>query len=203
MSIPVWLATHAYGLGTRVTPTTVPGTVWLVETAGTSAGVEPVWPTVAPWTITDGTVHWGRASSFRQNFVSGIGTVIGDFITANPTMLKVYLPARPKSGVAQSTPYAYLSARPETITHAHDIRTRTITAEVAIVDVVPDNEEALARFDGLMDGLVDALTLNFHAAGSPSITAGEATNQVSDAEPGASLYEETLTISGTLTEGRQ
>ncbi len=202
MSIPAWQATHVYVLGTRVTPVTVNGTVWLVETAGTSAGTEPTWPIVQPWTVVDGTVTWGRASSFRQNFVSGIGTVIDAFITANPTMLKAYLPARPKSGVSQSTPYAYLSDRPETITHAHDIRTRTISATVALVDVIPDNEEALARMDSLIDGLVDTFTLNFHAAGAPSITVEEATAQVSDQEPGASLYEEILTISGTLTEGR-
>lgn len=202
MSIPAWTATHTYIVGTRVTPVTVNGTVWLVETAGTSGMTEPVWPTVQPWTVTDGTVHWGLASSFRQNFVSGIGTVLDAFILANPTMLKAYLPARPKSGVSQITPYAYLADRPETIIHAHDIRTRTITATVAIVDVIPDNEEALARMDGLIDGLVDTFTLNFHAAGAPSITVEEGSTQVSDQEPGASLYEEILTISGTLTEGR-
>ncbi len=201
MSIPAWLPNHAYIAGTRVTPVSVDGTVWLVETAGTSAGTEPVWPTTTPWTVTDGSVSWGKASSFRQNFVSGIGTVLGDFITANPTMLKAYLPARPESGVAQSTPYAYLADRPETITHGSQIRTRIIRASVAIVDVIPDNEEALARMDGLIDGLVDTFTLNFHAAGAPSITVEEGANQVGDQEPGASLYEEVLTISGTLSQG--
>lgn len=199
---PAWIANTAYLAGARVTKVTTDGTVWESVGAGTTGNAEPTWPTVAPWTVVDGTITWGLASSFRQQFVAGIGTVITNFIAANPTLLRQFWAARPKSGTNATAPYAYLADRPETIEHRHDIRIRTITANLVLVDTVPDNLQALARADARVDGIVDALTLNFHAAGAPSITVETGTTQIPDQEPGDSLYAEVIAVSGQLTEGR-
>jgi len=62
MSLPVWVAGTGYLVHSRVTPVTPDGTVWRATVAGTSAGTEPTWPSVAPWTVVDGGVTWIRAS---------------------------------------------------------------------------------------------------------------------------------------------
>lgn len=69
-----WSATHAYAAGACVKPTTSPaGSPLYYEctTAGTSAAVQPAWPSTPGSTITDGTVVWtardeGSASNFNN-----------------------------------------------------------------------------------------------------------------------------------------
>lgn len=59
-----WAGTTAYKIGQIVRPTAGNGFVYRVAVAGTTAGVQPVWPTVPGQCITDGTVQWqcvGRA----------------------------------------------------------------------------------------------------------------------------------------------
>ena len=202
MSIPAWTALTAYVLGTRVTPVTTDGTVWEVETAGTSGAAEPTWPTNFPWTVVDGTVTWGKASSFRAQSVTGIYGTLTDFATANPTMLAAVYVARPRGAVASALPHAYIGDRPESIVHANQIRQRALAVSVVLVDSVPDNAEALVRMDQLIDGLVDAFTRDYHSASGYSITVETGSIQIPDEEPGASLYAEVLTISSTIGEGR-
>src|SRR5690242_18555615 len=97
MTLPVWTAGTAYLLGARVTPVSPDGTVWLAESPGTSGGTQPTWPTHEPWTVVDGGVTWGLASSFRARCVAGVYDVLSDFRDANPTLLKGLAHARPKS----------------------------------------------------------------------------------------------------------
>jgi len=203
VSLPVWTASHAYVLGSRVTPVTPDGTVWWVDTAGTSGLVEPTWPIVQPWTVIDGTVTWGRATSFRMNLVAGAYAQLGAFMTANPNLLAQRLTARPKSASNTAKPYAFIGARPETIFTGSAIRQRGASVQIVLVDDTPDNEEALTRMDQLVDGLVDWFTLYFHAAGAPTISAATAVDQIPEEEAGQGLYAEVLTVSFGLAEGRQ
>lgn len=203
MSLPIWQATHAYIAGTRVTPVTADGTVWYVQTAGTSGAVEPTWPVVQPWTVTDGTVTWGRATSFRLNMVAAIYAQLGLFMAANPNLLRQRLLARPKSASTAAKPYAFIGGRPETIVTGNAIRQRAGAFQVVIVDEVPDNEEALTRMDILMDALIDWFMFTYHMGGAPTISAVTATDQISEEEIGQGLYAEVLSISGEIAEGRQ
>lgn len=202
MSYPAWTTVTAYVAGARVTKVTDDGTNWIVETAGTSGVAEPTWPTVQPWTVTDGTVHWGLASSFRQQTVTGILAVLTAFKTANPTILAGVYAAPPKSGTVVDTPHAYIADRPEADTIAHDIRTRSLSVTVVLRDFVPDNLQAVLRMDALVDGLIDAFTLNYHAAGGYSITAQTGTASAAIPEQEVPMLTEEITVSSVITEGR-
>lgn len=203
MGLPVWAATTAYVTGSRVTPTTPDGTVWWVDTAGTSAGSEPTWPTTQPWTVTDGTITWGRASGFRMNIVAGAYAQLGAFMVANPKLMRQRFTARPKSLTNAAKPCAYIGARPETIATGSSIRQRAASVQIILVDEIPDTEETLTRMDELVDGLVDWFTKYYHAAGAPTINGATGTDQIGEEELNLGLYAEVLTISFGLAEGRQ
>lgn len=54
-----WQASTAQSVGDRVEPTTPNNYIYEVETAGTTSGTEPTWPTGGIGsTVTDGTVTW-------------------------------------------------------------------------------------------------------------------------------------------------
>ncbi len=53
-----WGASTAYVLTDYVAPTTPNTYSYECTTAGTSAGTEPIWPTIAETTVNDGTVVW-------------------------------------------------------------------------------------------------------------------------------------------------
>ena len=201
--LPIWAATTAYVVGTRVTPVVPDGTVWWVETAGTSGAAQPTWPTTQPWTVTDGTVVWGRATSFRMTLVAGAYAQLGAFMVANPKLLLQRLTARPRSASTTAKPYAYIGSRPELIATGGQIRQRAASVQIVLVDNTPDNEEALTRMDELVDGLVDWFTKYFHAAGAPTISGAVATDPIPEEEAGQGLYSEVLTVSFGLAEGRQ
>ena len=56
--LPAWEASTSFSLGTSCIPTTPNGYRYVVTTAGTSSGTEPVWGTLLNGTTTDGTVEW-------------------------------------------------------------------------------------------------------------------------------------------------
>jgi len=203
MSLPVWTALTAYIVGARATPVVADGTVWLVETAGTSGAAQPTWPTNAPWTVTDGTVHWGLGSSFRARCVAGDYTVLSDFRTANPTLLKGLARARPKSATNLDLPGAFLGPRREQVVHGSNIRQTTVDVPITVLVPVPDNAEAESLMDDLMDGLRDAFTLHYHAASGFSITAQTDAAEVDEPEGGVPYLANSLVISHTIAEGRQ
>jgi hypothetical protein len=73
----VWVATTAYAVGDIVTPTARNGRTYRVTTAGTTAGTQPTWPTVAGGTVTNGTV------TFTETTVTtNVG--YGQFDTVSP-----------------------------------------------------------------------------------------------------------------------
>lgn len=61
---PKWAVNTAYALTAMVVPTTPNGWIYRAVVAGTShASTQPVWPTTAGTTITDGTVTWRNFST--------------------------------------------------------------------------------------------------------------------------------------------
>jgi hypothetical protein len=58
-----WQASHAYGVGEVVVPTTANGHVYRVTTAGTSGAAQPAFNTATGSTTTDGSVVWTESGS--------------------------------------------------------------------------------------------------------------------------------------------
>lgn len=206
MSLPVWTALHAYLVGARVTPVSPNQTVWSVKVAGTSGAAQPTWPTAEPWTVVDGTVTWQLASNVRQEAVRAAYGVLTAFKAANPTLLLQCAPARPKSFSNVSYPFAYVGARDEILPVATaGLAQRTFTGlSVVAVDEVPDNIEAEARMDILMDGLWDVFMYAYHAIDGYSILQPSGITQI-DPDPagGSHLVGEVLSLGGTFkTFGR-
>lgn len=201
--LPTWTANTAYVVGTRVTKVADDNTVWLVETAGTSGNAEPTWPIVAPWTVADGGVSWGLASSFRRKCVVGVYGVLTSFVTANPTLLRTGRKARPKSLTNADLPCAWLDPRRETVTHGGSIRQTTLTVPVKVAVPVPDNAEAETLLDDILDGLRDAFTLNYHAVSGFAITGQDSADEFDEPEGGVPYLVNTLLVVNTIAEGRQ
>ncbi len=202
MTLPIWQATHAYIVGTRVTPTvpTTPATTFWVTVAGTSGNAEPSWPTGAPWTVTDGTVTWSLATSWRQIAVAGILATLTAFKAANPTLLKGVASARPRDLSNFDKPGAYIGSRDETVIHTGGLRTRTFGGlSVVVVDVTPSNKEEQARMDILIDALQDAFTAAYRSASPYAIVQQTSVGEI-DLE---SYMGNVITFAQTaLTEGR-
>lgn len=96
------------------------------------------------------------ATTFRTDIADGILAVLNTFIAAHPTLLLRAYRARPSS--SPDDPYAYIENRPEDVTHDSGTRTRTMSPSVVVVRRITDNAETMARFDTLVDLLVDAFT---------------------------------------------
>lgn len=201
--VPAWTANHTYALGARVSKVTDDGLIFQVSTAGTSGNAEPAWPSGPPWTVTDNTVVWMLASSFRQQTVTGVATVLSAFKTANPTLLVQTSSARPRSGSTFAMPGAYIDARQENTVFMHDIRQTTLTTPVVVLVNLSDNEQAEAQMDAIMDGLRDAFTLAYHATNGVSITAQAVAADTDLPELGVPYLANVIGIVSTIAEGRR
>lgn len=97
------------------------------------------------------------ATTFRSDIAAGILTTLNTFIAAHPTLLLRAYRARPEN-ITVDMPAAFIDARPETVNHDSQIRTRIMSPSVVVVREYTDNPEAMAAFDTLVDLLVDAFT---------------------------------------------
>ncbi len=194
MTAPAWQANHTYLVTARVTKVVPDGTAWWATSAtGVSGNTEPTWPTVEPWTVTDGTVTWSLASSERQQQVAGLLAVLTTFQAANTGILTAISASRPRSLTNMSMPCAYIGDRDEQMDVGAHIRTRTFSGlQVVVCDVTPSNIESEARMDFLVDGLVDAFTKYYHAADGRSLTQPSGVNGFQPPEEG--LYCQLISI---------
>lgn len=136
-------------------------------------------------------------TSFRQDVVAGLVTILEAYKTANPTLLRHVFDVRPQ-GPVSDFPYAYVALRPESIRHASGTRTRTMQPSVVVVDTLASNGETYDRFDVLVDGLVDQFTAY------PHIVANTIWDEMSVAEedtPGFAAVRFTFS-NVEITEGR-
>ncbi len=200
--VPAWLANHLYVAGARVSKTTDDGIIFYAQTGGTTGNAEPTWPTIPPWVVVDGGVTWWLASSFRQQTVAGVAAVLAAFHASNPTLLVQWQSARPRGQTNFTMPGAYIDARNEAATFAHDIRFTTLTTPVVVCVNVSDNVQAEAQMDAIMDGLRDAFTLAYHAANGVSITAQGVANDTDLPELGMPYLANIISIVSTVNEGR-
>src|SRR5512146_2492632 len=166
---PTWLANTAYLAGAIVTETTgLP--LWRCTTAGTSGGSEPTWPTASPWTVSDNSVTWTLNTTFREDVRAGIVSTLTLWKTANPTLIRKVWQVRPESFTLGDLPCVVIGNMSESISTMNGIRQRQLDSfTVDVVDRTPENAEAAARMDVLIDGLLDYLTAAYHSASATSI----------------------------------
>lgn len=100
-------------------------------------------------------------TTFRVDIRAGLVTVLEAFKTANPSLIGAVLTARPE-GFTGDYPIAFVDSQPEAISHTAGVRTRTMTPAVAVVAEKTLNAEEQARFDALVDALLDWFTANPH-----------------------------------------
>lgn len=100
-------------------------------------------------------------TTFRQVTRAGLVTLLQGFKTANPTLLGSVLTARPE-GFTGDYPIAFVDSQSEAIVHDSGTRMRTMTPAVAVVAEKALNAEEQARFDILVDTLLDYFTANPH-----------------------------------------
>jgi Trk K+ transport system NAD-binding subunit len=98
------------------------------------------------------------ATTFRNDIVDGIMTVLNAYIAANPTRLVRAYRSKPLNVAAGDLPSVYVDVRNEDIRHSEGTRTRVMSPSVVVVDRATDNIETGDRMDPLIDGLVDAFT---------------------------------------------
>ncbi len=117
---------------------------------------------------------------FRAATRAGLVTILEAFKTANPTLLRSVHAARPE-GFTGDYPIAFVDSFPETAIHTSGVRGRTGSVTVAVVDAGGTNEEQVAAWDILVDGLMD------HFTGYPHISTGTIWNEMTVEE-----YDETI-----------
>lgn len=201
-TVPLWQPTHAYLVGSRVQPTAQDQTVFACTVAGLSGTTEPTWATSEPWTNTDGTVTWQKSTSFRRQVVAGLYDLLVSFQQANPSMLNSVSPVRPKSIASLALPAAYIGSRDESITDRGQLQERTMSPQIVIVDSVPDNAQAAARADDLVDGLIAYIADNFHAASGFSIVSASAVNQTTEDDGPTTYLANVISLGNTsVVEG--
>lgn len=199
---PAWTALTAYLVGARVAPVVANGLNWYATVGGTSGAAEPTWPVADPWTVTDGSVTWRLATSFRQLAVAGMTSALTSFRLANPTLLKGIAGARPANLTLLDLPGAWVDAADETIVHASGVRTRTITGQVMVVIQAPANNESSAASDVIVDGLMDAFTAAYHVADGSSEIVPVSVAEVPLDTDGGHYLGELISFRITKPEGR-
>ena len=107
---------------------------------------------------------------FRSDVTAAIVAVAQTYATANPTLLRKVLSARP--GGFGELPCAFVATRNETVLlPGGDVLQRIIRPVLFVVDAATDNIEAADRMDDLADALLLAYAAAYHqVSGSTLLT---------------------------------
>ena len=105
------------------------------------------------------------ATTFRADVVAGMTTMMTDFISAHPTVIRRHFRMMPAS-VVTDLPCSYLDLRPESINHVDGLRYRVMSPSVVVVFDNGENGETIDEMDPAVDLLVD------HFTSYPHIVAG-------------------------------
>lgn len=138
--------------------------------------------------------------TFRVDLVTALVSLLNTYKTANPTLLRDVHTARPAH--IGETPIAWIGNRNESEVHDSGTRTRVISVDVVIADVVPDNEQAAGRMDVLWDALVDVFTA------APHMVSGSSVVEVTTIAEGETDYGTVpyrilvISVTANLIEGR-
>lgn len=108
-------------------------------------------------------------TTFRADVAAGVKTLLDVYMAANPTLLRSTAIRRPSSFATGELPCAYVGNRSEALTHDAGTRGREMTVAVEIVDWLSDSVETAARFDLLVDDLLDIFTGAPHGVSAGTI----------------------------------
>lgn len=134
-------------------------------------------------------------TTFRADLVAGIGTMVNDYIAANPTLLARHFRFRPPSEVTD-TPYSYLELRPESIAYDNSIRERIITADLVVLDRWTEGGETMDRVDILADALVTHMASYYHIVPSSWWSEVQVTDEQQEGRVGFRLRWEVHFLDG-------
>lgn len=121
-------------------------------------------------------------TTFRADTVAGLLSILNDFISSNPTLLRRAFSARPASWTTD-TPVAWVETRGETVAHDSGLRMRTLQPQVVVLDRLTDNVETMDRMDVLVDTLLDAFSANPHISSNTAwdqLTVSDEVEQLPD-----------------------
>lgn len=137
------------------------------------------------------------ASTFRSDAAAALLGLLTTYQTANPTLLRKVSRTRPSS--VGETPAAWIGDLSESIRHTANIRQRTFTIPVVIVDQLADSDETADRMDDLVDALIDVFTAAPHAVSGATLV--EPTG-VTEVEIDGPFHGVAIAVSGLIQEGR-
>jgi hypothetical protein len=142
------------------------------------------------------------ASTFRQDIVAGLLTILDAFKTANPTLLRRTFAVRPPHWNTD-LPCAFVGPRPESTNHDQGTRTRIVSVSVSFVDRITDNTETMDRMDILVDKFADHLTTYPHITANTIWNRWTTLDEQIDVGDGTALQAVTFTVNDlSIQEGR-
>ena len=106
------------------------------------------------------------ALGFRADVRAAAVTLLNGYRTANAGSLKQIYPGRPLS---VHPPCAFVDSIPEDITVTNAGMQRTPSVAIRLVQGNFDSEEHVAQQDALVDGFIDYVIDNKHAAGANTL----------------------------------
>lgn len=138
-------------------------------------------------------------TTFRQDVVRGLLTIVNGVKTAHPQWLPAVHPARPAA--FNATPCCFVGSRDETVAHTGGVRQRVMEATVVLVTSITDNAQNAAIRDALIDELMDALTANPQVI--PGMLIEQTRVETSEIDSGGVPYAaDVITCSASIQEPR-
>lgn len=108
---------------------------------------------------------------FQTQLRAACVEMLGAYKTAVDIKLQIY-PGRPRT---VNPPTAFVDTMRETIVYVGHLAQRTPQADVVVVHGLYDSAEAASQKDDFVDGFLDWVTGDYHAAGANTLVAVVAT----------------------------
>jgi hypothetical protein len=145
----------------------------------------------------------GTLSTFRQDMSAGLAALLAAYRAANAGVIAAHWAARPAQFT--ETPLTVLGSMDEGIRHDAGTRSRTMVAELVLVDHLADAQETAGRLHPIVDSLLDWLTANPHLG--DYVWVAEPVGVIgTDTEPAGgeagSWHFEIIRVQATAQEGR-
>ena len=105
----------------------------------------------------------------RVDMAAGLKTILNQAVSQG--LIQQAFAARPGS-LAFPTPFGFVDVGDERVTHDAGTRVRVLAPSLVVVDRWTENDEAAARMNAVVDGLLDLITANAHISSSAAHSGG-------------------------------